>query len=87
MIKAIIVLASCVLSLELIPAIGGLNYALLGLVFGLVAVFVVAYDGQHERPRFGIKARYSLIVGALVGLFWPGAVIVFGINGGGMKRD
>lgn len=76
MIKIIIALLLCLASVVFIlPAFGATNYTLLGICYGLTVVFVVAYDGQRDEPRFGIKARYSLIAGVLFGVFWPAGMI------------
>lgn len=76
MIKTLVALIMCAASHAFVlPAVGAVNYTLIGICYGLVVLFIVAYDGQHDRPRFGIKARYSLIAGVLFGAFWPAGMI------------
>ncbi len=55
---------------------GGHIYALIGICVGCTASLLVAYKATEECAPMDITASFSLLLGALAGLFWPTTIIV-----------
>lgn len=77
--KAIAIIAACALSIWIIlPELGGYCYTIGGITCGLVALLVVAYKANQDHASYSFTGAFSLLAGALVGVFWP-VVLITGL--------